>query len=399
MHQPAARTWRSAAAIVLSATLAANGCATASELDEDGQLRQMVWSTYGTGTSTYADVAAVADAITTHEDTPVRIITSDTGIGRLAPLREGPAHFSRTGDEYIFSFEGDEDFTTELWGPQDVRVVWAPVAPHGLLVPDDSDIETLEDLRGSDFPYITANPSVNNKLEAYLAYAGLTWDDVNPVEVGYGDQPGALQSGMLDVLFQQVYGSSLYELESAFPVRWLSMDDTSPESVGQVTSISPSVEIGEFGGAPGQEEGETDNGMLYAVPVVTYADTDPEIVRQAISSIVDNFEHYEGSTATVPYWSEDEVLTAPKQVPFHEGLVRFLEEEGAWTGDAERLNGELIERGETLRERWPEVAGDDNRRESWPEVKADVPVPEPVPEEEQQGGTEAEDTANESEER
>ena len=84
-------------------------------------------------------------------------------------------------------------------------------------------------------------------------------------------------------------------------------------------------------------------------------------------------------------------------MPFHEGLVRFLEEEGAWTGDADRLNEELIERGETLRERWPEVADDDNRRESWPEVKADVSVPEPVSDGEPQGGTEAEDTTNEEE--
>ncbi|WP_235997894.1 TAXI family TRAP transporter solute-binding subunit [Nocardiopsis coralli] len=380
---PAPIRW-CAAALALAVALAATGCANQDDPDEDGLPRQLVWTTYGTGTSTYADVAAVADTITAHEGSPVRVITSDTAIGRLAPLREGPAHFSRTGDEYIYSFEGDEDFTTELWGPQDVRVVWAPVAPHGLLVADDSGIETLEDLRGADFPYITANPSVNDKLEAFLANAGLTWDDVNTVEVGYGEQPDALKNGLIDVLFQQVHGSSLYELESAFDVRWLELDDD-PEAVRNVLEVSPSVELGEFEGAPGQEEGESDTGMFYAIPVVTYADTDPALVRHTIETMVDNFEHYEDSTATLPYWSADEVLTAPRQVPFHDGLVDFLEERGDWTPEADQLNQDLVERGERLRELWPQVAEQDDPRAAWPETKADVPRPDPHAAQESEG--------------
>lgn len=388
-----------AAALPLAVVLAATGCASHGDLDEDGLPRQLVWTTYGTGTSTYADVAAVADAITTHEGSPVRVITSDTAIGRLAPLREGPAHFSRTGDDYIFSFEGDEDFTTELWGPQDVRVVWAPVAPHGLLVADDSGIETLEDLRGADFPYITANPSVNDKLEAFLANAGLTWDDVDPVEVGYGEQADALKSGLIDVLFQQVYGSSLYELESAFDVRWLDLDDTDPEAVQNVLDVSPSVEFGPFEGAPGQEEGESGTGMIYTIPVVTYADTDPELVRHTIETMVETFEHYEDSTATLSYWSEEQVLTAPKEVPFHDGLVDFLEEEGEWTPEADQLNEDLVERGERLRDLWPQVADEEDPRAAWAEAKADVPAPDPHAAERAEDGIGDNDDTGEGEDR
>lgn len=384
MRTALTRLGAAAAAVALTAS----GCSAPDAIGENGLPRQLVWSTYGTGTSTYADVAAVANAITTDLGTPMRVITSDTAIGRLAPLREGPAQFARTGDEYIFSFEGDEDFTTERWGPQDVRVAWAPVAPHGLMVRDDSDIETFEDLRGSNFPHVTANPSVNNKLEAFLAYGGLTTDDVNLIEVSYGDQPGALQSGQLDVLFQQVYGSSLYELEAAFDVRWLSMDDDSPEAVERLLDVAPSVEIGEFGGAPGQEEGETDLAMSYAVPVVTYADTDADTVYRTIRAIVDTYEGYAETTATTPEWSVEEVLRAPKQVPFHEGLVQFLEEEGLWTEEAERLNEELLARGEALRELWPQALEADDPRDVWADLKADVPRPEPILSDDLAGGTE-----------
>ena len=345
MRMPAIRTGLAAATAL---ALAACGGAEVTE----GMPEQIVWSTYGTGTSTYADVAAVADAITTNEGTSVRVITSDTAVGRLTPLREGQAQLARTGDEYIFGFEGDYDFANEEWGPQDLRVVWAPVAPHGLMVKDDSGIETFEDLKGKKFPQITANPSVNNKLEAFLAYGGLTWDDVDVVEVGYSDQPGALQNGKIDVLFQQVYGASLYELESAVPVRWLSMDDTSEEKVSAVEEIAPSTEIGEFSGAPGQEEGETAMGLLYTVPVVTYAETDEETVTSIVAAINDNYEAYKDATATTDAWNLEQVQEAPKQVPFHPGLISYLEENDAWSAEAAATQEKLLARGDQLKEQW-----------------------------------------------
>ncbi len=355
------------AGLATVAALALSACGGA-EVTE-GMPDQIVWSTYGTGTSTYADVAAVADAITSNEGTSVRVITSDTAVGRLTPLREEQATMARTGDEYIFGFEGDYDFATKDWGPQDLRVIWAPVAPHGLMVKDNSGIETFEDLKGKKFPRITANPSVNNKLEAFLAYGGLTWDDVNVVEIGYSDQPGALQNGKLDVLFQQVYGSSLYELESAFPVRWLSMDDTSEEKVAAVEEIAPSTEIGEFTGAPGLEDGESAMGMLYTVPVVTYADADEETVRAIVAAIDDNYDAYKDSTATTAAWNLDQVQAGPREVPFHPGLISYLEENDAWSEEAAAQQEKLLARADELDEQWKAFleaeGGDDNMHDAW----------------------------------
>lgn len=366
-----------------ASALALAGCADQDAIGANGLPQQLVWSTYGLGTSTYADVASVADAITTNEGTPVRVITSDTAVGRLAPLREGPAQFSRTGDEYIFAFEGSEDFTTEQWGPQDTRVVWAPIAPHGLLVLDDSDITTFEDLEGSKFPHIIANPSVNQKLEGFLAYGGLTYDDVELVDVSYGDQTDALRSGALDVQFQQVYGSSLYELDATTPVRWLDMTEKDPERVKALTEIAPSIRIGPFSGAAGQEEGEKTNGMLYSVPFVTYADTDPDVVYQLIRAFVDNYDKYKGATRTTEAWAPADVWHGPKEVPFHEGLVRFLREEGYWSKQSQEVNDALVERSETLKEKWPEVLAEtpeDELYETWEQVREEVPAPTPVEE-------------------
>lgn len=312
------------------------------------------WTTYGTGTSTYADLAAAANTISTEEDAQIRILTSDTAVGRLSPLRNKQAVMSRTGDEYMFSFHGEEDFTTADWGPQDLRIVWAPTGPHAMMTRTNTGIETPMDLAGKNVPRITANPSVNNKFDAYLAYAGLTWDDVVPVEVAYSEQPGALQAGKIDVLFQQVYGSSLYELESAVDTAWVALDPEETERIAALQEVAPAVEVGPFEGAAGQEEGQTDNGFIYPLPIVAYEEVSDSQAYYTANAFQEHYPLYKDATATTENWDIEHVVKMPTQVPFHDGTVQFLEENGAWTEEAEQRNQELIAYGEEMRETWPD---------------------------------------------
>ena len=369
------------AALALASCGTGGGSGTAEDraMDEEGMPSMMVWSTYGTGTSTYADVAVATEAIGRNEDTSVRVVTSDTAIGRLAPLSRGQAHFSRTGDEYIFAFEGEYEFVDPGWGPQDLRVAWSPVAPHGLAVPAGSSVETFEDLKGSDFPSITANPSVNNKLEAFLAYGGLTRDDTHQIELGYGEQTDAMANGQLDVLFQQVYGPSLHELESTTPLRWLQLDESEPDKLENLRSVAPSTFVGEFSGAPGQDPDEVGITMYYPVPVITYADMNEAAVYETVNALVDHFDEYKDSTATSEEWGIDNIALEPIQVPFHDGMIQFLEERDLWTEDAQTRQDQLVERGETLRQAWDEIVEDtdpEDLREVWEERKADIPLPD-----------------------
>lgn len=344
-------------------TLKATGVAAAAALlaacgsGAGGNTSQVVITTYGTGTATYADMAAVANALTKTDGTKTRIITSDTAIGRMTPLKQGQAQFARTGDEYIFAFNGEYEFATKEWGPQDVRVEWAPTAPHSWMVKDNSPITTAADLRGKKVPRITANPSVNNKTETMLATAGLTWDDVDAVDIGYSEQPDGLKAGKLDVLFQQVYGSSLFELESSTPVRWLEFDAEDPKVVDAVEKGSPSVEFKEFTEAPGQKDGKPDVGFQYAVPLITYAKTDEAVAYKLAKGIVNSYDDYKDSTSTTGQWSIDASVIIPKQVPFHDGLIKLLEEQNKWTPEAQARQDELLARGEKLRQGWKEVSG------------------------------------------
>jgi uncharacterized protein len=342
-----------------------------SPVTEGGLPETMVWTTYPVGTTTYNDLAAVAEMVTSDMGKQVRITPSDTAIGRMTPLLEGQAHFSRTGDEYIFSFEADHDFAQESQGPHPTRVVYPVEARQGFTVLENSGIEGYEDLRGKKFPNVTANPSINQKIEALLAYAGLSREDVEFVDVSYGDQPGALENGQVDVIFFGLYGSPLYELEQSRGVRVLSMDDESQEAVDRLQSVSKVLNIGDFQNGPGMEEGETIRTLMYPLPVVALESTSPEAVEELVTGFAENFESYESATPTTPDWAIESIPKVPTVVPYHDGLVSYLESQGEWSEEAQQANDELLERESQLDQLWDSYVeqADEVNHESWNSYK------------------------------
>lgn len=348
------RRLRLLTAATAASALLMSGCA-AGETEMVGGIRDpFVISTYGSSTSTYADMAAVSDAVSRATGARVRIITSDTAIGRLAAMKSGAAAMGRLGDEYIFAFEGLNEFANEDWGPQDTRVVWAPLSPHSLMTRTADGIETPADLKGKKVPHVTANPSVNGKIDAYLAYGGLTRDDVVEVNIAYGEQPEALQQGQIDVLYHAVYGASLYELESQVDVSWVDLDPEDEAAVDRVEELSESINVLPFQGAPSQEEGEETNGFVYTLPITTLADMDEDEVYSLVSAMADNFEMYENTTINTPRWNPDDVETMPREAPYHDGTIRWLKENGKWSPEAQEKQDELLERGERLDAAWAE---------------------------------------------
>lgn len=341
---------------------------------EGGLPKQLVFSVYGVGAGTYNDMAAVADVFTSEYGTQIRLLPSDTGVGRMAPLKNETADFARVGEEYIYAFEGDLDFSNKEWGPQDVRMVWGPLAPIGLAVREDSGINSPKELKGKKVPFILANPSVNNKMEAYLAYGGLTWDDVEEVKVSYSDQANAFKSGQIDAILFNVYGSPMYELESAVKFKWLNLDDQSPEVLERVAEAAPSVTIAPIKNAAGMEEGEEIFFIQYSVPVISYADKNAEEVYELVKAFDEQYDNYKDVTVSLGDSSLEDVMKKPLIVPFHEGAIKYYKEKGVWSEEDDAKNDELIHRQEQLKTLWGDfiqTAEGENLHEEWNEFKAE----------------------------
>lgn len=355
----------------LAALTAVSGCTT-SAVGTTGLPRQLVWSTYGVGTGTYNDLAAVANTLTSGMGVQVRLMTSTTGIGRLAPMNNGTADYARAGDEYYYAFEGDDEYASVHWGPQPIRQVWAPPGNYGVLVLADSGIKTVGDLEGRRYPRLVASTSMNRKLEAILNYGGLTGDDVEMVDLTYSEQIDALRTGQVDALYQNVVGSNIEELVSQEDVRWLDLGGDDASRYETWEELAPMVKPGEFTGA-GMEDGETAVNMQYSIPLTTLANRDEGEVAALVRGIAEHFEDFRDATPDADKFAPDTVLLEPMVVPFHQASVNYFREIGRWTDRHQARQDALLEREKLLVEAWPgfwdEHSGDDDIARRWKEFK------------------------------
>lgn len=330
----------------------AAGTASAGEADLP---KSMLWATYDVGSSGYAEASAIADAFAKEYGTRVRIMPSGTSIGRLLPLKTGRVQYGWLANELFFATEALYDFSVREWGPQDLRVIAGRPSTFGMAVAGDAGIGTLADIRGKRVPWIKANPSINIKVEALLAFGGLTWDDVEVVEVpSYGAALKALVDGQVDVAGSTPTASTLYELESSSRgLDWAPMPADNAEGWEAIRSVASFFAPATT--TQGAGISEEDPAHIFAVryPMITvYADADADEVYNFTRALDETYGIYSGATKATPQWALKHSGTTPADAPFHPGAIRYLEEIGVWSEKDAAWNEERLDRLTAVREAW-----------------------------------------------
>lgn len=361
---------------------ALSSCAKPAQTSARGLPAISVWTTYPTGTGTYNDLASLANMVSANGGTRVRLMTDNTGIGRLGPVINGTAQYSRVGDEYYYAFEGNDEYTSEVWGPKSVRLVWTPPGNYGILTRKDSGIVEVADIRGKRYPRLISSTALNRKLEAALAVGGLTADDVEMVDIAYSEQAEAMKTGHLDVMYQNIVGGTIEELNSQYPIRWLDLSGGTPEQYQVWTETIPMTIPAAFEDGVGMKPGESCVNMRYSLPLTTMADRPEEEVTAILKLIEDNIHNHLTDTPDMDKFTPDRVMLVPMTIPFHEGSVKYFKKIGRWTRDLQKRQDALLEREKAMQEQWPtfweEHGESDNVRELWMDWKRThlPPLPE-----------------------
>ncbi len=316
----------------------------------------MTWTSYDVGSAGYVQAAAVANAITKETGINIRIMPSGTSVGRLTPLKSGQAKYGLLSDEVFFASEGLYEFANYEWGPQDLRVLLQPPSPTVLAVTKESGIKTPADLKGKKIAWVQASPSLYVKTEALLAFANLTWDDVEKIEVpSHGDALNGLIEGRIDAAIATPTVSKIYELEnSPQGLHWLEFPEDDVEGWKRVQEITPWVSYNEYtDGGAGIEEGGTRDFPATRYPqVVTYANQSADEVYELMKYIDETYDLYKDVDPVMHNWEMEKSGRPKASAPFHEGSIRYLKEIGIWTEEDDAWNEHQIERTKTLQDAW-----------------------------------------------
>lgn len=358
----------------ISAALAATACLASTAWAQGQVPRQMMWSSYDVGSSGHAEASAVADALMKNHETRVRILPSGTSIGRLLPLKTGRVQYGWLANEVYFATEAIYDFSSREWGPQDLRVLLGRPAAYGLATAADANIKTTADLRGKRVAYIKANPSINVKNDAILAFAGLTRKDVVVVEEpSYAAALRSVIEGRADAAGGVPTSGLMREIEaSPRGLAWLDIDPDNEDGWKNLRNVASFFAPVKATVGAGLSAEKPANLISYRYPMITvYADRPDDEIYALTKAVVEAYPQFKDATKIMVEWAPESAGVPPADAPFHPGAVRYLKEIGVWNDKHDAWNGAREQRLRLVQKAWDEAndkaLADNVADKDWPD--------------------------------
>lgn len=340
----------------------------------------LAWSAYDVGSGGYNQAVAIGNAFKQKYGINLRVLPGKNDVSRTLPLREGKVQFSANGvgGSYMAQ-EGFYDFGTPNWGPQPVRALLLNNSDQVLtaIAAGDAGINTPADFKGKKVAWVIGSPSLNQNITAILAFANLTWDDVQKVEFGgFGAAMDGVANGQADAAFSSSISGKAYALEkSPRGIQYPAMDPKDTEGWKRLQAIAPFFYPAKGTEGAGLSPEKPAISASYPYPVLmSYADQDAKLVKAVMTAMVDTFDAYKDAAPGNVGWGMDR-QKLDWVIPYHEGAVQYFKEKGVWTDAHQKNNDMLIKRQQILADAWKEVKGrthasDEEFAKDWMKTRA-----------------------------
>ncbi|SHF79103.1 TRAP transporter solute receptor, TAXI family [Modicisalibacter ilicicola DSM 19980] len=338
------------------------------------------WTAYGTGTSGHAQIMAIGQIIQQRSGTQFRVIPGENDILRMTPLKTGRVDLCACGIASYYGSEGVMMFAGPDWGPQPIRVISTSLASFGLgmAVAGDVDVETPADLKGKRVAYIRGDDALNKAAEAYLAFGGLGWDDVEKVVFpGYNSAFDGIISGRADAAITTTVTPAAQRL-AASPrgIQWPQLARDNQAGWQRMEAVAPYFQPHEVtAGAGIPEDGYHSASYPYPI-MVANADLEYDTAYGLIKTLVEDYDRYkDAAPGAAGYAVENQNMTWV--IPFHEAVVDYYRQAGIWTEEMQAHQDQLLKRQQLLAEAWDRYtasAPDDEEafRQGWLDARAEA---------------------------
>ncbi|MFV8836009.1 TAXI family TRAP transporter solute-binding subunit [Aquisalimonas sp. APHAB1-3] len=362
----------------LGAVLAWAGSAGADDINLPGSIAM---TAYGTGSAGYTQMAALGNHLQNNYGTSVRILPGENDVARMTPLKTGRVPLCSCGIASFYGAEGVFMFSGPDWGPQDIRVVGTSIANFGLglAVAGDIGVETPADLEGKRIAYIRGDDALNLGAEAFLAFGGLTWDDVERVEFpGYGRSFEGIIANQADAAFTMTVAPPAQQLDaSPRGITWPRLDPDDTEGWARFQEVAPYFQPHTVTlAAGGYDDDNPWVGSSYPYPIlVANRDVDDAMVRDLLRVLIEDNDQYKDAAPGLAGWSLDN-QNMQWVIPFHDAVVEYYKEIGHWTDAMQEHQDMLVDRHRTIRIAWGQYVSDnpprdeDAFKEGWMEARA-----------------------------
>ena len=276
--------------------------------------------------------AAIAKVVSSQGDLQLRTQPMAGTNQYIPPVNAGQLEFGVSNIvQLTFAVEGRSLF--EGHPNPNLRMV-ATLMPFrvGLLVPEDSDIRTVADLKGRPVPSgFRAAPLFKVVFEGFLATEGLSYEDVQQVPVSGVNQMWELfMQGKVLTAIVTVGSAIAKQTDAALGgVRYLSFND-SPQSVAALNEHVPRAHFELMQPAPKLTGLLTPSNLLnYDYTLFAGKDVPDDLVDQVVRAMYENPDELRVSGAL---WEEfsTEGMSKDVGIEYHPAAIKFYQEKGIW---------------------------------------------------------------------
>jgi TRAP transporter TAXI family solute receptor len=338
----------------LLATAAISGPAHAQDFKLPSSL---TFTAYDTGSSGFNIAVAVGKGIKDKFGTDVRVLPAGNDVARLAPLKAGRAQASAMGIGLFYAQEGVFEFASRTWGPQALTTLLSSIDCNGanIGIAADTGVKDVKDLKGKRVGFVVGSPALNQNTLAFLAFGGITKDDIKVVEFSsFGAKWKGMLNDEIDVAQASTISGQTKEVEtSPRGLVWPAMPHADKEGWARMTKIGPHLiphvaTCGSAGLTP-----QTPKEMAtYPYPAfISYHSIGDQLAYSITKAMVDAYDLFKDGA---PGASGLALAKQTRQwvIPIHPGAVTVYRAGGAWSDADEAHNNKLLVRQKVLTDTW-----------------------------------------------
>jgi len=197
------------------------------------------------------------------------------------------------------------------------------------IVRKDSDIKSVEDLKGRRVPVFADKALGDYVTKGYFANANMSLDQVDGVAVpNFPRMWASFAEGSADVAIVVVGAANSREYYASFGIRYLSFENT-PEALARTRKFLPQMYLQEMpaGSVPGIDKPTNVNVFDYTL--FAGKDVSDDMVYKSVKAL---WEKEADLLAAGPFWNGfmKEKMSTPLGLTYHPGAIKFYKEMGVW---------------------------------------------------------------------
>ncbi len=187
-----------------------------------------------------------------------------------------------------------------------------------------------------------------------LAYAGMTYDDVEIVEAsGYGAAIDALIAGSIDAQITASTSTSNTKIQAGpRGLHHVPVPRDNPEGWARLKTVIPWYEPTVCTAGPGVPAGGME-GVITPFPIlVSIGGPDENTAYAMTKAMYEYYDDYKDAAPDNHGWALSKQNLEGAFLPFHDGAIRYYKEIGVWTDAAEANQQKMLSRQKLLQDSW-----------------------------------------------